>query len=142
MFKTLVVAASCLFTVVAVSSAAVAQQLPGQAPAPAVCAASASPEQVALFAPKSTNLCGRICDTSEGGTTSTLESLGGAGSCPAMTSDLSSRLTAAANTACHNLTGFNACNVVLHLTGCLPDGDPDYLIEYGYATYNCFDTTC
>ena len=140
MIKTLVVA-SCLFTVVAASSAAAAQQLPGQAPA--VCAAaSASPEQIALFAPKATNLCGRVCDTSEGGTTSTLESLGGAGSCPAMTSDLSSRLTAAANTACHNLTGFNACNVALHLTGCLPDGDPQYLIEYGYATYNCFDTTC
>jgi hypothetical protein len=32
--------------------------------------------------------------------------------------------------------------VVVHLTGCLPDGDVDYLIEYGYATYGCRDTTC
>jgi hypothetical protein len=140
MIKTLFVVASCLFTAVSASSAAAAQPLPG--PAPAVCLVSSSPEQVALFAPKSTNLCGRICDTSEGGTTSTLESLGVAGSCPAMTSDLASRLTAAANTACHNLTGFNACNIVLHTSGCVPDGDVDYLIDFGYATYNCFDTTC
>jgi hypothetical protein len=59
-----------------------------------------------------------------------------------MTSNLTAQLKAAARTACQNLTGFIACNVVVNLTGCLPDGDPDYLIEYGYATYNCIDTTC
>jgi hypothetical protein len=136
MIKTLIVVASCLFTVVSASSAATAQQLPG--PAPAVCLAA--PVQADLFAPKPTNLCGRICDTTVGGTTSNLQSLGG--SCAAVTSDLASRLTAAANTSCHNLTGFGACNVVLHTSGCLYDGDPQYFIDYGYATYNCYDTTC
>ena len=59
-----------------------------------------------------------------------------------MTSDLASRLTVAASTSCNNLTGFGACNVVLHTSGCLPDGDPGYYIDYGYATYNCYDTNC
>jgi hypothetical protein len=136
MIKTLIVVASCLFTVVSASSAASAQQEPLQAPA------ISSPAQGDLFLPKPTNKCGRICDTSSGGTTSTLSSLGGAGNCAPFTSDLTTRLTAAANTACHNLTGFNACNIVFHFSGCLADGDPQYWIEYGWATYNCNDTTC
>jgi hypothetical protein len=49
MIKTLIVVASCLFTVVSASSAAAAQQLPG--PAPAVCLANAAPAQADLFAP-------------------------------------------------------------------------------------------
>jgi len=136
MIRTLVVVASCLFPVVSASSAASAQQGPLQAPA------VSSPAQGDLFIPKPTNQCTRVCDTTLGGTTSTLSSLGGAGNCAPLTSDLTTRLTAAANTACQNLTGFNACNIVFHFTGCLPDGDPQYLIEYGWATYGCRDTTC
>ncbi|HXO19324.1 MAG TPA: hypothetical protein VOA87_05280, partial [Thermoanaerobaculia bacterium] len=76
----------------------------------------------------------------EGGTTSTLDGFGG--TCAASVSALASELTSAANTACHNLTGFHACNVVQYTTGCLIDGDPNYYIDQGYATYNCYDTTC
>jgi len=133
MIKTLVVA-SCLFAAVSASSTASAQQEPLQAPA------ISSPAQGDLFLPKPTNKCGSIC--AAGGTTSTLSSLGGAGNCAPFTSDLTTRLTAAANTACHNLTGFNACNIVFHFSGCLPDGDVQYWIEYGWATYGCRDTTC
>ena len=141
MIKPLTIVSTCLFIVVSASSVASAQQLP--TPAPAICLASASPALVQgdLFAPKPMT-CGAKCFTSEGGTTPTQSALGGSGSCAAMTSDLTTRLKAAANTACQNLSGFRACNVVLSLTGCLPDGDPDYLIEYGSATYNCIDTTC
>jgi hypothetical protein len=59
-----------------------------------------------------------------------------------VTSDLATRLRAAAYTACNNLTGFGSCNVVLQTSGCLYDGDPQYFIDYGSATYHCFDTTC
>jgi hypothetical protein len=80
--------------------------------------------------------CGLKCFPSEGGATSTLEQIG----CSEAT--LTSRLTAAANAACRASTGFGACSVVMHLSGCLPDGDPQYFIEFGYATYGCNDTTC
>lgn len=142
MIKNLLVAASCLFTVVSASSAASAQQLPEKAPA--LCLASSSPAQGDLFvfkpAKKSAKACGQVCDA--GGTTSTESTIGGAGYCSSMTSTLSTWLRNDANAACQNLTGRKACNVVLHLTGCLLDGDVDYLIEYGYATYGCYDTTC
>ncbi len=140
MFKNLIAVTSCLFIVASASSDALAQQLPW--PSPAVCLASASPAPVQgdLFTPKSTPLCGPRCYTSEGGTTSTLSGFGG--TCAASASALTSELTSAANTACRNLTGFRACNVVQHATGCLTDGDPGYSIDQGYATYNCYDTNC
>ncbi len=138
MIKNLLVAASCLFTVVSASAAASAQQLPEKAPA--LCLASASPAKGDLFALKPAKACGLVCDA--GGTTPTESTIGAAGYCSSMTSTLSTRLRNDANAACQNLTGRNACNVVLHLTGCLLDGDVDYLIEYGYATYGCYDTTC
>jgi hypothetical protein len=139
MIKNLLVAASCLFTVVSASSAASAQQLPEKAPA--LCLASASPAQGDLFAFKKTaKACGLYCGP--GGTTPTESTIGAAGYCSSMTSSLSTRLRNDANAACQNLTGRMACNVVLHLTGCLPDGGTGLLIEYGYATYGCYDTTC
>ena len=133
MIRTLVVA-SCLFTVVAASSAASAQQEPLQAPA------ISSPAQGDLFLPKPVYKCGSYCGP--GGTTSTLSSFGGAGNCAPFTADLTTRLTAAANASCQNLTGRTACNIVFHFSGCLPDGDVQYWIEYGWATYGCRDTTC
>jgi hypothetical protein len=140
MIKTLVIVASCLFIVVSTSSGASAQQLP--APAHAVCLASASPApgQNVLFASKAALTCGQQCFTSERGTTSTLSGFGA--TCAASVSALAAELTSAANTACRNSTGFRACNVVQHDTGCMPDGDPQYYIDEGYATYNCVDTTC
>ena len=127
--------------VVSASSTASAQQEPLQAPA--VCLGESSAASLAqgdLFLPKPINKCGSICGP--GGTTSTLSSLGGAGNCAPFTADLTTRLTAAANAACQNLTGRNACNIVFHFSGCLPDGDVQYWIEYGWATYGCRDTTC
>jgi hypothetical protein len=140
MIKTLVIVASCLFIVVSTSSGASAQQLP--APAHAVCLASASPApgQNVLFASKAALTCGQQCFTSERGTTSTLSGFGA--TCAASVSALAAELTSAANTACRNSTGFRACNVVQHDTGCMPDGDPQYYIDEGYAIYNCVDTTC
>jgi hypothetical protein len=141
MIKPLTIVTICLFIVVSASSGASAQQL--SAPTPALCLASASPALVQgdLFAPQPMT-CGSKCYTSEGGTTPTQSALSVSGNCAAMTSDLTTRLNAAANTACRNLSGFAACNIVLSLTGCLYDGDVDYLIEYGHATYNCIDTNC
>ena len=140
MIKTLVIAASCLFIVVSTSSDASTPQLP--APTHAVCPASASPApaQDLLFASRAALTCGPKCFASEGGTTSTLSGFGG--TCAASVSALAAELKSAADTACRNSTGFIACNVVRHDTGCLPDGDPQYFIDQGYATYNCIDTTC
>jgi|SRR5580693_6056312 hypothetical protein len=142
MIKTPVFVTGCLFIVVSASSAALAQQSLSPWPAHAVCLASASPAPVQgdLFTPKPRPLCGLQCRTNEGGTTSTLSGFGG--TCATSVSALTSELRSAAKTACNNLTGFNACNVVVHDTGCLPDGDPNYYIDQGYATYNCNDTSC
>jgi hypothetical protein len=140
MIKTLVIVASCLFIVVSTSSGASAQQL--LAPAHAVCLASASPApaQGILFASKVALTCGPKCFTGEGGTTSTLSGFGA--TCAASVSALAAELRSAANTACRNSTGYLACNVVQHETGCLFDGDVQYYIDEGYATYDCVDTTC
>jgi hypothetical protein len=143
MIKSLSLVTGCLLLVVSASVGASAQQLSG--PAPAACSASAPPEwtQGDLFAPKPKPMtCGVQCYANEGGTTSTQTSLGGPGSCSLLTSDLTTRLTAEANAACKNLTGLNACNIVMHFTGCVADGSSGFFIQYGYATYGCKDTNC
>jgi hypothetical protein len=30
----------------------------------------------------------------------------------------------------------------MHFSGCLVDGDVQFWVELGYATYGCQDTTC
>jgi hypothetical protein len=139
--RNLVIAASCLFVIVSAASGASAQLLP--APAHAVCLASAPPASApsVLFAPKGEVTCGQKCFASEGGTTATLDGFGS--TCAETLSNLTAELDSEANTACQNFSGFRACSVVIHITvGCVPDGDPQYLIEEGYATYSCIDTTC
>lgn len=142
MIKSLSLVTGCLLLVSA-SVGASAQQLPGTAPA--ACSASAPSEwtQGDLFAPKPKPMtCGVQCYANEGGTTSTQTSLGGPGTCPAIINDLTTRLTAEANAACKNLTGLNACSIVMHLQGCVADGSSGFFIDSGYATYGCKDTSC
>jgi hypothetical protein len=76
----------------------------------------------------------------EGGTTSTYSGFGG--TCAESASGLQTALTSAADSACRSLTGLRACKVVVYADGCTLDGDPDYYIDTGYATYGCMDTTC
>jgi hypothetical protein len=109
-------------------------------PAQYICPATPAPTASGVVRPPAKPLCGQICDT--GYTTSTQSTIGGAGSCAAMSSFLTSNIEAAVTSSCMQLTGRRPCSVVVHLTGCLEDGDPDYLIEYGYATYGCNDTSC
>jgi hypothetical protein len=84
--------------------------------------------------------CGLRCVQGEGGSLqqSALASAG----CPGTQASLTTSLTAQANAACRARTGFGACNIAISFSGCLYDGDVEYFIEYGYATYGCNDTTC
>ena len=134
-----VVIATCLL-LTSLGSAASADSLLNPAHGTCLAGPAIAPAEGDIFMPPARPLCGPVCDG--GGTTPTQSTLGGAGDCASMSSSLTSSVTAAATAACQQTTGRGACNVVVHLTGCLLDGDPDYLIEYGYATYGCRDTTC
>lgn len=131
--------ATCLL-VSSLGAAASAQSL--LKPAQGVCPAGPanSPAASALGVQAVKPLCGPICDT--GFTTNTQSTLGGAGDCAAMSAALTADLKSIANASCQQFDGRNACSVVVHLMGCVEDGDPQYFIEYGYATYGCNDTTC
>jgi hypothetical protein len=134
-----VVIVTCLL-VTSLAAAASADSLLNPAHGTCLAGPATAPAEGGIFMPPARPLCGPICD--DGGNTPTQSTLGGAGDCASMSSFLTSSVTAAAIAACQTANGRGACTVVVHLTGCLPDGDPEYLIEYGYATYTCRDTTC
>jgi uncharacterized protein with beta-barrel porin domain len=134
-----VVIVTCLL-VTSLAAAASADPLLNPAHGTCLAGPATAPAAGDVFMPPARPLCGMVCD--DGGSTPTQSTLGGAGDCASMSSSLTSSVTAAATAACQQLTGREPCSVVVHLTGCLLDGDPDYLIEYGYATYTCRDTNC